>query len=87
MTTWKRSRHLFASYRWGDERILFLQNSGETHYINPAATMVLEILAQQPTTLIDLSQQLSERGQVLPSEAVLEDLLDRFTALGLLEEC
>ena len=88
--------HCPGSDRWrladwpdGDETVLFDERSGQTHFLAPLATAVLDLLSVEPCSGQSAFDALSCR--VEPDELValkeqLEDVVRRLEAAGLIDQ-
>jgi PqqD family protein of HPr-rel-A system len=68
---------------WGDECLVFHENSGDTHRLNALGTRVLDLLLQKPRT----EAELTDEALALPGSdaAAISALVREFLALGLIE--
>lgn len=74
---------------WGDSSILFNAASGQTHFLNAFAFVVLDLLQQSPASAAMLCRRVAEREQIDADDEELRDGVDELLAtmdeLGLIE--
>ena len=88
--------HCPGSDRWrlaiwpdGDETVLFDARSGQTHFLAPLATAVLEILAEEPRSgkfVFDALSGRVEADELVALREQLEDVVRRLEAAGLIDQ-
>jgi PqqD family protein of HPr-rel-A system len=83
-------RWRFASWPDGNETVLFDARSGQTHFLAPLATAVLELLAAEPCSGRSVFDALSSRveaDELVALKEQLEDVVRRLEAAGLIDQC
>jgi PqqD family protein of HPr-rel-A system len=78
-----------ASWSGAEESVLFDARSGQTHYLAPLASAVLELLSDQPKSGDDIFESLSPEVESTELEALrvqLADVLLRLEAAGLADQ-
>lgn len=79
-----------AAWPDGDETVLFDARSGQTHFLAPLATAVLEFLAAAPNTGQSVFDSLSDRvgaDELVALGEQLADAVRRLEAAGLIDQC
>lgn len=79
---------LFLWEKWKEESVVYNSLSGETHYLNQMATLVLEFLEQAPHTAWTLTEAVSKTNMGEDVEFLnqqIQRLLEEFDGLGLIE--
>ncbi len=73
--------------RWAYEAIVYNTLSGETHFLNESAMLLLEKLQQATQTEDSLKKHLSEQHtpSKIPAEQIFQ-ILNEFEQLGLIEK-
>ena len=82
-------RWRFASWADSDETVLFDDRSGQTHFLAPLATAVLEILAEEPRSgkfVFDALSGRVEADELVALREQLEDVVRRLEAAGLIDQ-
>ena len=83
------ARWRLAHWSDSDETVLFDESSGQTHFLAPLATAVLEVLSDQPCSGGSLLDALSSRVEPAELGALRQQLADvvrRLEAAGLVEQ-
>lgn len=82
-------RWRLANWPDGDETVLFDERSGQTHFLAPLATAVLDLLSVEPRTgksLFDALSGLVEDDELVALKEQLEDVVRRLEAAGLIDQ-
>jgi PqqD family protein of HPr-rel-A system len=80
----------FRWRHWDDEFVLYHEQSGDTHLLNPLAARALEFLNRTPLSADDLAGRLAAAFELdavpkLDLASAVTQLLARFSDLGLIE--
>ena len=82
-------RWRFASWPDAHETVLFDARSGQTHFLAPLATAVLELLSVEPCSGHSVFEVLSgrvEADELVALKEQLEDVVRRLEAAGLIDQ-
>ncbi|MEZ5529310.1 MAG: HPr-rel-A system PqqD family peptide chaperone [Porticoccaceae bacterium] len=78
----------FLCHRWGDESIVYVTASGETHLLETAAADILLEIAAAPANFQQLKASLSAQYQEIPEAEITEYLtntLQQFQSIELVD--
>lgn len=80
--------YIFTRKSWPDGDLIYNVSSGNTHVVSSLASTILDRLAQQPSTSVEIARCLAAANDIEVDDEVIksvDELLANLEALGLVE--
>lgn len=86
-TRWRACREFHIS-EWPDGAVVYDTASGDTHHLTPAATQILNLIHDSPSTLQALTSRVLSSDSATPDQAslvMIEAIVTDLSKLGFIE--